>query len=114
MKAVIADDSPLMLDVCKRIMLKLGYEVVAECNDGSAAWKAIQEHKPDVAMLDYIMPNMTGGEVADAVEAAGLNTYVVLTTSMGQQAALKDRPHAIKPLTKMLVEMALAGAHGVH
>ena len=56
-------------------------QVVAEAADGAAAKKLIQEHQPDVAILDVRMPNATGIEVAAWVQEQQLPVRVLMLTS---------------------------------
>ncbi|MFZ0788879.1 MAG: response regulator transcription factor [Chromatiaceae bacterium] len=54
--------------------------VLAQAADGEAAWRLIETHRPDIAILDLSMPQATGIEVAHRVQAAALDTRVVLLT----------------------------------
>ncbi|MEA3276060.1 MAG: response regulator transcription factor [Pseudomonadota bacterium] len=55
-------------------------ELLAQAANGREAWRLIAELRPDVAILDISMPEMTGIEVASRTEEAGLDTRVVLLT----------------------------------
>lgn len=55
--------------------------VLAEAADGEAAKTLIQEHRPDVAILDIRMPGATGIEVTRWVRAAGLPVRVLIVTA---------------------------------
>ena len=54
--------------------------VLAQAADGEAAWRLIETHQPDIAILDLSMPQATGIEVAHRVQIAALDTRVVLLT----------------------------------
>ncbi|CPR11388.1 NarL_1 [Mycobacterium bohemicum DSM 44277] len=60
--------------------------VVGEAEGGSAALELITEHLPDVALLDYRMPGMDGGQVAAAVRSQGLPTRVLLLSAHDEPA----------------------------
>lgn len=62
LRIVVADDSPQLLDELVSC-LEAEFEVVATAADGDAAMSAILLHKPDVAVLDLMMPAATGIEV---------------------------------------------------
>lgn len=116
MRVILADDSPVQLAIANRVALELGFEIVSMHMDGGKAWDAIQLEKPDVAILDYIMPNMSGFEIATRVHELGLPTYVILATSMGQRGgAYAANPGVkgiiIKPYSMTLLEIALAGLY---
>ena len=113
--AIIADDSTTQQDVVRSALSQLNIKVVGVYSDGVAALQAIRSLKPTLALLDYIMPNMTGGEVSQAVYAEKLATKVVLVTSMGQRGAafstdLHAHSVAIKPISSLLLSMRIQEA----
>lgn len=57
-----------------------GMEVVAECADGQEALDAVEEHKPDVLLLDIRMPRVDGLAVAKRVSD---QVKVVMVTTFG-------------------------------
>jgi len=58
-KVLMADDEPDILRVMARKVREAGYEVVT-ARDGQEAWELIDEHQPDIILLDLIMPRMDG------------------------------------------------------
>ena len=64
---VIADDDPDIRQLVTIAVAKSGLELVASVVDGAAALAAIREHRPDLAILDISMPEMSGIEVVRAV-----------------------------------------------
>ena len=54
--------------------------LLGQAADGEAAWQLIQDHRPDLAILDLAMPKASGIAVARRVEAAALDTQVLLLT----------------------------------
>ena len=55
-------------------------EIVAATPDGATALAMIRAHEPNLAVLDINMPQLTGLDVLEALEADGLSTRVVLLT----------------------------------
>ncbi|MCV7175035.1 response regulator [Mycolicibacterium sphagni] len=81
-RVVVGDDHPLFRDGLVRALSGSGeVDVVAEAEDGTSALALIKEHSPDVALLDYRMPGMNGGEVAAAVLRDELSTRVLLVSA---------------------------------
>ena len=79
---VVADDHPLYRDGVVRALSASGQvDVVAEAGDGRAALAAIREHVPDVALIDYRLPELDGVAVVHAVNRDGLATRVVLVSA---------------------------------
>jgi two-component system, NarL family, nitrate/nitrite response regulator NarL len=80
--AVVADDHPLYREGVVRALLASGQiEILAEAGDGRSALAAIQEHHPDVALLDYKLPDLDGVAVTHAVVREQLPTRVLLVSA---------------------------------
>lgn len=62
MKILLVDDSKPILRENERVLHKAGYEVVC-AEDGECALKLARQHKPDLILLDMILPVMSGPEV---------------------------------------------------
>src|SRR5712691_10640744 len=85
MRILIADDSIVSRHLLDATLRKWGYEVVVAC-DGAEAWNALQgEDAPKLAILDWVMPGLTGLDVCRNVRADGkdkdIYTYILLLTS---------------------------------
>jgi two-component system cell cycle response regulator len=90
MRILIADDSIVSRHLLDATLRKWNYEVVVAC-DGTEAWNALQgENPPRLAILDWVMPGLTGPEVCKRVREHTRNkeqnyTYIVLLTSKSQR-----------------------------
>ena len=81
-RVVVADDHPLYREGVVRALVASGQvEVVAQAGDGRDALDAIREHRPDVALLDYKLPELDGVAVTHAVVRDGLATRVLLLSA---------------------------------
>lgn len=69
MRLVIADDSTLWREGLARLLVEAGSEVVAVVGSGDDLVSAVQEHRPDVALVDVRMPPTFTSEGIDAVTA---------------------------------------------
>jgi two-component system, NarL family, nitrate/nitrite response regulator NarL len=79
---VLADDHPLYREGVVRALLASGQiEIVAEAEDGRSALAAIQQHLPDVALLDYKLPDLDGVAVTHAIVREQLPTRVLLVSA---------------------------------
>jgi DNA-binding NarL/FixJ family response regulator len=69
-RVVIADDAVLLREGLVRLLTEQGHEVVAAVGDGPALVDAIEEHRPDVSIVDVRMPpTHTDEGLRAAVEA---------------------------------------------
>jgi CheY-like chemotaxis protein len=80
-KVLIADDDREISDVIKNALEGSGYQVFV-ANDGNEALELAKLHKPDVAILDILMPGLDGVRVASYIklDTETRNTAVVLLT----------------------------------
>lgn len=89
-RVLIAEDSGPSRLVLERTLAKWGYEVIS-CKDGSQAWEELQKQDaPQLAVLDWMMPGMTGPEICQMLRNRGQEpyTYVLLLTSRTQKEDL--------------------------
>jgi DNA-binding NarL/FixJ family response regulator len=87
---VVADDHPAVVEAVADVLAENGIEIVGRARDGSDAVKQIEEHKPDVAILDLRMPGMSGIEVARQIGRTAAETGVILYTAFGDRALLTE------------------------
>ena len=86
MKVLVADDDRTMTVLLRATLAKLGHEVWV-ADDGEAAWRLLQEpDAPKFAILDWMMPGMSGIEVCRKVRQRtdAPYVYILLLTAMGQ------------------------------
>lgn len=86
-RILVADDHPVVRHgLAAVIESHPGLRVVATAADGEEAVRAFREHRPDVALLDLIMPGLDGAEATAAIrrEFPDANV-VVLTTYAGDE-----------------------------
>ena len=69
-------------------------ELLAQAGDGREAWGLIESFRPDVAILDISMPEMTGIEVTRRLVDAGIHTQVILLTMHDDPAAAFEAQEA--------------------
>ena len=65
----IVDDESGFTRLLKLTLEKTGGYTVLEENDGTNAWRAAREFKPDIIFLDIVMPKIDGGDVAQQIRS---------------------------------------------
>lgn len=79
---VVDDEKPMRASICQCLQAE-GYRVL-EATDGSQGLEAISKETPDLIVLDVMMPNLTGLEVAAEVRRLGLTTPVLMLTTRSE------------------------------
>ncbi|WP_083410351.1 response regulator transcription factor [Mycolicibacterium rutilum] len=127
MKVVVADDSVLLREGLIRLLSENGHEVVAAVADGPSLVRAVEQHRPDLSVVDVRMPpSHTDEGLRAAVEARRLvpgspvlilSQYVevsyaddLLADASGAVGyLLKDRVSAIDEFLDAAVRVAAGG-----
>ena len=100
-RAVVVDDERLARDeLCYLLGTVGGVHVVAQAGDGLEALALIQEHEPDLVMLDIQMPGLTGFEVARRLFDSGSPAHVVFVTAFDRYAIEAFEINAVDYLLK--------------
>lgn len=79
---IVEDDENLRFLVVHRLKSE-GYEVL-EVGDGEAAEKLILAEKPDIVLLDWMLPGKQGAEVCEAVRKQGFDNLIIMMTAKAQ------------------------------
>jgi two-component system chemotaxis response regulator CheY len=87
-KILVVDDSEFMRQVLKNI-LKEDYEII-ETGDGNEAVEQFKVEKPDLVLLDIIMPKKDGVAVLGSLKKIDSNANVIMITAVGQESIIKD------------------------
>jgi DNA-binding NarL/FixJ family response regulator len=84
-RVVLADDEPLTRAGIRAVLAAdPEIAVVAEASDGREALAAVQAHRPDVALLDIVMPGADGLTVAEEVARTAPDTGVLVLTTFAE------------------------------
>lgn len=86
-RILIVDDEPNIVISLEFLMMREGHEVRV-ARDGEAGLAAVRTHRPDLVVLDVMMPKLDGFAVLEAVrsdpELAG--TRILMLTAKGREA----------------------------
>ena len=90
-RVVLADDHVIVLDGLEQLFrLEPEFEVVARSTTAEAALKAVQEHRPDILVLDLVMPGHDGMWVLRELSDLNLPTRTVLLTAHVEENRLVE------------------------
>ena len=98
-RVLIVDDHDGFRRLAGRLLKAAGYVVVGEASDAASALAAVDELRPDLVLLDVLLPDASGFVVADLIAARAQPSVVVLTSSRSAAdygAALSGRRFVAK------------------
>jgi two-component system response regulator MprA len=89
---LIVDDDRKLLKMLRRTLIYEGFEVVTAA-DGHEALAQVETHRPDVIVLDWLMPGLNGIEVTNRLRAAHDETMILMLTA---RDAIEDRVEGLE------------------
>jgi two-component system, OmpR family, response regulator ResD len=81
---LVVDDDPIVRDVLHRYLAREGF-AVSSAADGQAALEAVAAARPDLILLDLMLPRIDGFEVFKRLRSAGNPPAVIMLTARGQE-----------------------------
>jgi len=82
---LVVDDEPTIVEVVGRYMERAGYETHS-APDGPEALRLAMLHRPDLVVLDVMLPGLNGIEVMKRLQESGERTAVILLTARGEES----------------------------
>ena len=90
-RVLVAEDHPIYrYGVVHAIKERPDLELVAECEDGRSALSGIRELRPDVALLDLKMPELSGVEILAALDRSDVATRVIILSAYTDSVLVYD------------------------
>ena len=81
MTVLIVDDHSTFRSFARDLLESEGFDVIGEAENGTSAIEAATSIRPDLVLLDVQLPDISGFAVVERLQAAGLPSAVVLTSS---------------------------------
>ena len=117
-KVLICDDAAFMRMMIKNVLVKGGYNVVGEAENGAKAVEKYKELSPDLVLMDITMPEMDGIQALKEIKKIDGGAKVIMCSAMGQQAMVIESIQAgakdfiVKPFQEDRVIEAVKKAIG--
>lgn len=117
-RILIADDSSYMRGVIKKLLKGLGQADVLEAADGDAAASLYAKERPDLVLLDIVMPVKSGIDALREIRASDPQARVIMVSAVGQEIIIKEAlamgasDFIIKPFDDDQVRRAVSKALG--
>lgn len=83
---VIADDAPFIREIVKQVFKDTDVKIIGEACDGEEAVKIAKEKKPQVILMDLVMPKKSGIEATKEIKELLPNTKIIAFTTIDQNS----------------------------
>ena len=90
-RVMLVDDHEIMRDGLREVLQRAGdYEVVGQAEDGAAAVRVAQSLRPDVVIMDVMMPIKNGIDACREITEMLPNTKVLMLTAASEEDAVME------------------------
>ena len=83
-RILVVDDEKIILELTSMILKSKGFDVFT-AGGGEEGLQLVEEHRPSVVLLDYMMPVMDGMTVLKKIRKSFPDTYVIMFTGKGSE-----------------------------
>ena len=92
LRILFVDDEQDLRNIMKFELPRMGHEVVL-CEDGQAALKALGSQTFDAAIVDLLMPGLSGWDVIEHIKKVSPETEIIISTAHGD---MDSAIHAVR------------------
>jgi len=89
---LVVDDEPMLRNLLSRLLRMEGYDVI-EAADGEAALDLVQQRRPDLVLLDVMLPGLNGFEICEELRRHDADLPILMVTAKGEE---QDRVRGLK------------------
>jgi CheY-like chemotaxis protein len=112
LRIAVADDEPVVRDYFRRMLPRLGHEVVAAAANGRELVEMCREHKPDLIIADVRMPDMDGDDAIQVICSVRPTPFILVSAhskpaSMPDGLGSVDWAYLTKPVKREDLEQAI-------
>ena len=105
LRIVVAEDEALIRLDLAEMLVELGYDVVGQASDGEQAVALVNQHKPDVVIMDVKMPVLDGLSAAEQIGKERIAPVIMLTAFSQKELVERVRDagvmaYIVKPFTQ--------------
>ena len=85
-KLMVADDAPFILEIIRHTLKGTSYEIIGEAASGTEAVELAQNIRPDIILMDLIMPHKSGIDAAKEILKVLPNTKIIAFSTADQES----------------------------
>ena len=90
LRVMIVDDIPYIRKLLKEIIDSFEFQLVAEASNGLEAIELAKKHKPDLIIMDIVMPKLSGIDATKEIRKFCPQSKIVMCSSLGQDPIIKE------------------------
>ncbi|MBQ7798678.1 MAG: sporulation transcription factor Spo0A [Clostridia bacterium] len=108
-KIIMADENKEAIDAVIKNLPKEKFNMLATATDGATLLELIKQHKPDVVIMDLILPQLDGFAVMEKLQLERIDTNIIVHTSLSlngfvnKAMNLGAKYYAIKPFSPQVL-----------
>ncbi len=87
-RILIADDAPFIRELLKELLEPRGFVIVGEAQDGVEAVELAEQLKPDVILMDLVMPKKSGVEATTEIVKRQPRVKVIACSTLDQETMM--------------------------
>jgi DNA-binding response OmpR family regulator len=87
-KILLIEDDPLLIDIYTTKLKEAGF-LTSVATDGEVALEMIKKEKPDLILLDIVLPYTDGWEILKKVKELKLPSKVIILSNLGQKEEIE-------------------------
>ena len=113
LRVLLVEDEPDLRDLWSEILSGKGYDIQAVGSVSEAVNWIVREEQPDLAIVDWSLPDGDGGQVVRALRDRGMVGGVLISSGMGPQLPsghgadrVLSKPFRVRDLLQTLTELA--------
>jgi PleD family two-component response regulator len=114
---LLVDDDADSSQMTKMILEKTGLYTVSICNRGSEAFQIIQNTRPELVLLDVVMPDVDGAEIADQIrkdKSLEATRFIFMTSlispeEVSESSLIGGHPFIPKPVSAEILLKRVKG-----
>ena len=89
-KVLIVDDAAFMRISIKNMLIKNGYEVIGEAENGKSGVDKYRELSPDIVTMDITMPELSGLDALKEIIEMDPGAKIIMVSAMGQETMVRE------------------------
>lgn len=87
---LIVDDASFVRTMIKNILIKNGFNVVDEAENGAEAIEKYKELQPELIIMDIIMPEIDGIQATKEIKKLNPDAKIIMCSAVGQQDMIDE------------------------